>query len=45
MAKDFNVILGEAQQIKNEIDITYTWGTAATTNSLKTTNIVIESYW
>lgn len=31
--------------IENEIDITYTLGTAATTNSLKTTNIVIESYW
>ena len=31
--------------IENEIDITYTWGTAATANSLKTTNIVIESYW
>lgn len=31
--------------IENEIDITYTWGAAATANSLRTTNIVIESYW
>lgn len=31
--------------IENEIDITYTWGTASPTNSIKTTNITIESYW